>query len=110
MDKQTLEAVAGWTLTRPEPECATLRDAATACIHLAPTRCIAEHSAPQPVELPHIVVYSSPTKAQSLDESRVTTRTNPVGACEHRFHIKTQLCVNCGLSYREAKGRLPELM
>lgn len=30
--------------------------------------------------------------------------------CSHSFDIRTQLCRYCGLSYRKAMGRKPELM
>lgn len=109
-----LQALAGWSLTMrhnsSDRQHMALCHFGDACGELADVI----EELPGPVRLSS---SPTPTSVAQVDQSHVMAEqtqivpsSTSIGPCAHRFHIKTQCCVYCGMTYLKAHGRKPELM
>ncbi len=119
--KQHLEALAGWSLmarhnVSDHQHLALCRfgeasgELAGVVEELAPGGNFTVSSAPEP---PRRQPLSEPVLAPMIpDEVKraVFPELDQGGECRHKFSIDTQKCLYCGLTYRQVKGRKPELM
>lgn len=112
-NKTHLQALAGWAISA-RGNCSNEQHMALChfqdgCGELAE---VIEDIAPAAQPVPQV-----PSPARHVEESvrvpleiaqleHVQKEGTP---CSHRFDIRTQLCRYCGLTYRKAMGRKPEL-
>jgi hypothetical protein len=117
-DRNHLEALAGWSLTarfnasdrqhlalckfgESCGELSAVIDDLPAAKQVAATDCETNHHPPaRKVAATSYIPEEVRNHLQLPDEK---------GACTHRFDIKTQTCLYCGLTYLKAHGRKPEL-
>lgn len=112
VNRQSLQALAGWTIANAgrgiahDNDLVALRDACERVIESLPTTAATEIA--KPAASPPIKLADAIQAARRVQLPPVAC--TPAKECHHRFHIRTQLCVFCGSSYRDVRQRESEFM
>lgn len=108
MDRKSLEALAGWAITRSDGEpYRKLLDALSEIIPSLP-------EVPE-LEIKHIPSEEMPIPEVTTDYHGILQGYTPIkpispdGGCRHKYDIKTQRCVHCHMTYLQIRSRKPEL-